>query len=646
MRAPQSGPSVTAAHSKGKQHNLRPSRPDSKATLPDSPSDRGDTDTKARRRHDSLDALSDSEPTTCTSTNFTYSRRHFYVNADQLPSSVPHSNAIPDRFQSSFLEFRSLGPPPADIGHPSDVWIDTTPNSYAIYAKTLLVWVRWGGRYIENGSLIRHPYFPTLCLWCTKNEVVWMPAKRVETDLLKQYRERDGLHSQAASIAVEDILAAGSGTAKRKRRKTRTKWKQAGGAQKLISDIDDETTKSPDESKEIAHTPTDQSLPMAQSAGKGEISSSPIPGPPITQSLQHMSDSDHEPEVTPPARLDPLQTIPSDPAVAIPSEPSSPVHSEREHTSDATASFPASSTSQAASCSRLSLSRRGSKDTGAKIISEPTLRLVPVTVWPESVSSQAPWSFTCQATEHSRISPPFVSGQRFGQSDQKEGSAPCKTHHLSPNLFSFEPPTVLSPLNEFNIPPATYPILSNDDSGISLSCASSQGFGFPSTEIAAPSDHNLLLSDAVPPKASRNKRFVSTGISTDPLQEDRTANIDRDSKLLALEAETIAFRLENDNLRVKNRLLTEEYKKILAEKSGVAAARTVDELRDIFIASIPKDNLSDNFADNAVDFIRDVMRGVSDSRSSFPSSWLVFLPQNFIYSFRLTKSNRITSERP
>lgn len=85
-------------------------------------------------------------------------------------------------FDVHFHEFRGLGPPPADIGCPGDVYIDTTEGSLALHvAMQRRKWKRWTGHIVEFSGArggrhtfgFDHPLVRDRTLWCTSKSVVW-----------------------------------------------------------------------------------------------------------------------------------------------------------------------------------------------------------------------------------------------------------------------------------------------------------------------------------------------------------------------------------------------------------------------------------------------------------------------------------------
>ncbi|KAJ7124450.1 hypothetical protein C8R44DRAFT_734931 [Mycena epipterygia] len=93
---------------------------------------------------------------------------------------VPGKKARVLCYHVPFYQISGLGPPPDDLtgANPGDVYIDLTPNHFALYGKVADgSWKRWfdpqpGEKTDENS--VKHPHFRSRKLWCsTANGVSW-----------------------------------------------------------------------------------------------------------------------------------------------------------------------------------------------------------------------------------------------------------------------------------------------------------------------------------------------------------------------------------------------------------------------------------------------------------------------------------------
>lgn len=114
-------------------------------------------------------------------------QRSFSVNPAALAPGHPYA------FRSSskpstviFVEFRGLGPPSADLGHPGDVYVDLNPRLHALYWRDIVrgvgQWRRWTALLLDkvplNKFLVAHPWArdpetSDLFLWVDPGGVTW-----------------------------------------------------------------------------------------------------------------------------------------------------------------------------------------------------------------------------------------------------------------------------------------------------------------------------------------------------------------------------------------------------------------------------------------------------------------------------------------
>ncbi|KAF7981815.1 hypothetical protein HWV62_31931 [Athelia sp. TMB] len=111
-----------------------------------------------------------------------------------------------------YVEFSGSKAPDDDVGEPGDVWIDTTPGSYALWTMDAASkWVQWHGLNDKerpgNGGnptwsfQSPHPYLEDRFIWVRHRGVVWLNHK----DIVKEISIRK-LTSQTFPIAAHVFL--------------------------------------------------------------------------------------------------------------------------------------------------------------------------------------------------------------------------------------------------------------------------------------------------------------------------------------------------------------------------------------------------------------------------------------------------------
>ncbi|THH17594.1 hypothetical protein EW146_g3261 [Bondarzewia mesenterica] len=125
-------------------------------------------------------------PTSMTSTPFTYERRHFTQKT--LPDDFPYEVIRDNGLQVHYFEFRGQGPPPDDLGHPGDVWLNLKPGEYALSARMLTEWVLWPGPRKAKKQMFAHPLVEGRYLWCTRKHVLWYTCDGIRKSASLQMR--------------------------------------------------------------------------------------------------------------------------------------------------------------------------------------------------------------------------------------------------------------------------------------------------------------------------------------------------------------------------------------------------------------------------------------------------------------------------
>ena len=133
-----------------------------------------------------LPCIANPKPTSASPIPFVYERRHFTVKT--LPESFPYEVIRDNGLQVHYFEFRGQGPPPADLGHPGDVWLNVRPGELSLYARTLTEWVIWPGPRKAKKQMFEHPLVPGRYLWCTRKHVLWYTCDGIRKSASLQTR--------------------------------------------------------------------------------------------------------------------------------------------------------------------------------------------------------------------------------------------------------------------------------------------------------------------------------------------------------------------------------------------------------------------------------------------------------------------------
>jgi hypothetical protein len=149
-------------------------------------------------------------PTSSSQIVIIYKHTYFDENANDL-KDYPYFASRSIRSQGNactihYVEFRCASNPPSDIGHPGDVWIDLTPDKFALYAKVGADWKKWPGLFAHDDSLIVHPHVPTRVLWCTKRCVTWLNRKSILSDWATHRAEFSNDDAAQDGLSPENVI--------------------------------------------------------------------------------------------------------------------------------------------------------------------------------------------------------------------------------------------------------------------------------------------------------------------------------------------------------------------------------------------------------------------------------------------------------
>lgn len=159
---------------------------------------------------------------------------------ETLPAGYPYETYQPSqktytKYHIPFFQFSGRGPPPLDVGHPGDIFIDSTPGANALYMRSSTDWVLWSDphpddRRVTTSLLICHPAFVNehegRYLWCSNKSIFsWYSLSTIENSRRLVQRDRAFLALDRrsphfvqifASKVVERALENGNGGEKRK----------------------------------------------------------------------------------------------------------------------------------------------------------------------------------------------------------------------------------------------------------------------------------------------------------------------------------------------------------------------------------------------------------------------------------------------
>ncbi|TFY76835.1 hypothetical protein EWM64_g7175 [Hericium alpestre] len=125
-------------------------------------------------------------PTSASPIPFSYERRHFTVKT--VPDDFPYELVRDNGLQIHYFEFRGPGPPPNDLGHPGDVWLNVKPGEYNLYARMQSHWELWPGPRKAKKHMFAHPLVPGRYLWCTRKHVLWYTCDGIRKSASLQTR--------------------------------------------------------------------------------------------------------------------------------------------------------------------------------------------------------------------------------------------------------------------------------------------------------------------------------------------------------------------------------------------------------------------------------------------------------------------------
>ncbi|KAJ7740561.1 hypothetical protein B0H16DRAFT_54303 [Mycena metata] len=110
------------------------------------------------------------------------------INPFQGKWHSPKSNY--EQYHVSYCKISGRGPPPADLTNatPGDIYIDLSPEAYAVYGKVAAsesgsAWKRWFDpqpKLRDDAVMVKHPYFHNRVLWCSPTSGInWFAADAV-----------------------------------------------------------------------------------------------------------------------------------------------------------------------------------------------------------------------------------------------------------------------------------------------------------------------------------------------------------------------------------------------------------------------------------------------------------------------------------
>ena len=112
-----------------------------------------------------------------------------------------------------YSQFLGCGPPLDVLGRPGDIFVDITLGAFGIFVKYTARWVEWAGikKCFERQSLAKaahpplfHPHNEKLTIWCTSQDVLWVPRTTLGGNRGDVFRRHPGRSFISAREMVEE----------------------------------------------------------------------------------------------------------------------------------------------------------------------------------------------------------------------------------------------------------------------------------------------------------------------------------------------------------------------------------------------------------------------------------------------------------
>ena len=113
-----------------------------------------------------------------------------------------------------YSQFLGCGPPLDVLGIPGDIFVDITRGAYGVFVKYAARWVEWAGvkrcdafmRHIIKTTqpALFHPKNEKLMIWCTKEDVVWIPRTVLQQSCRQLFIRHPGRSVISAGEMIEE----------------------------------------------------------------------------------------------------------------------------------------------------------------------------------------------------------------------------------------------------------------------------------------------------------------------------------------------------------------------------------------------------------------------------------------------------------
>jgi len=115
-----------------------------------------------------------------------------------------------------YYEWRGQGPPPDDIEHPGDLYLDLTPGTHALHAHTTKKWVKWVGPRTKKEELLAHPHLKDRYLDCSERLIGWYAESTIRQNRAKSVVSRSSSGAIQKFVAFERGLSGQQQETKRR----------------------------------------------------------------------------------------------------------------------------------------------------------------------------------------------------------------------------------------------------------------------------------------------------------------------------------------------------------------------------------------------------------------------------------------------